>query len=51
MIDDYNHDWDVRAPVDDFGNEVHWSLISRGFKCGAHGWHRWNVEALLDDDV
>ncbi len=41
--------WDARLPVDDFGNEVHWTHISTGLLFGMHGWQRSNLAAVLDN--
>ena len=49
MNDDTAH-WAELVPVDDFGNELHWSDSLRGINCmGAHGWCRTLVDVAYDN--
>lgn len=41
--------WPIRAPVDDYGNELHWTYIPRSFHMGTQGWCHTNLEAAFDN--
>lgn len=46
-----NEDWDCRFPVDDFGNEIAWYYVQRGFGCyGSSCWCDSIMEIVYDNE-
>jgi hypothetical protein len=44
-------DWEGRLPVDDFGDEIHWSLVERGFGSSGYTGYRSSMFYIATDNA